>query len=70
MEGLENAEDIGQAWWTDNKAEEEFRISFSGYITLCFTTTKNGYQQQYEKPAVDLGFWEPRLDTEYDSEEI
>jgi len=70
VEGLENAEDLVQAWWTDNMPGEEFPTVFSAYITVCFTPTKDGYEQHSEDRAVDLGFWEPHLDTDYDSEEI
>ena len=70
VEGLENGEDLLQAWWTDNVPGEEFTIVFSGYITVCFTPTQDGYEQHSEEPAVDLSFWEPHLDTDYDSEEI
>jgi len=70
VEGLENAEDLVQAWWTDNMLGEDFPTGFSGYITVCFTPTKNGYEQHSAAPTLDLGFWEPHLDTDYDSEEI
>ena len=70
VEGLENAEDLVQAWWTDNMPGEEFPTVFSGYITVCFTPTKDGFEEYYDEPAVDKGFWEPHLDTDYDSEEI
>jgi len=49
---------------------EEFPTLFSGYIAVCFTPTKDGYEQHSEESAVDLGFWEAHLDTDYDSEEI
>ena len=49
---------------------EEFPIVFSRYITVCFTPTKDGFEQHAEAPVVDKGFWEPHLDTDYDSEEI
>jgi len=72
VEGLENAEHLPvvQAWWTDHMAGEEFPTVRSGYITVCFTPTKDGYEQHSEERVVDLGFWEPHLDTDYDSEEI
>jgi len=70
VEGLENMEDLVQVWWTDNMPGEEFPTLFSGYITVCFTLTKCGYEQHSEEQRVDLGFWEPHLDTDYDSEEI
>ena len=57
MEGLENAEDLVQAWWTDNMPGEELPTVFSGYIAVCFTPTKDGYEQHSFEPAVDLGFW-------------
>ena len=68
--GLENAQDLVQAWWTDNMPGEEFPIVVSGYITVCFTPTKDGFEQHAEEPVVDKGFWEPHLDTDYDSEEV
>ena len=70
IEGLENGQDSVQAWWNDNMPEEEFPIVFSGYITVCFTTIRDGFEQHAEAPVVDKGFWEPHLDTDYDSEEI
>jgi len=70
MEGLENAEDLVQAWWTDNLPGEEVPTVFSGYLTVRFTPTKDGYEQHSAEPTVDLGFWEPHVDTDYDSEEI
>jgi len=70
LEGLENAEDLVQAWWTDNMPGEEFPTDFSGYIAGCFTPTKDGYEQHSEERMVVLGFWELHLDTGYDSEEI
>ena len=59
-----------QAWWTDNMPGDEFPTVFSGYITVCFTPTKACFEEYYDEPAVDKGFWEPLLDTDYDSEEI
>ena len=70
VEGLENAEALVQAWWMDNMPGEEFPNVFSGDITICFTPTKDGFEEYYDEPAVDKGFWEPHLDTDYDSEEI
>jgi len=70
VEGLKNAEDLVQAGWTDNILEEEFPTIFSGYITVCFTRTKDGYEQHSEELAVDLGFCEPHLDTDYESDEV
>ena len=49
---------------------EEFPNIFSGYITVCFTPTKDGFEEYYNELAVDKGFWEPHLATDYDSEEI
>ena len=43
---------------------------FSGYITVGFTCSKDGYEQYSEGPAVDLDFWEPDLDSDDDNEEI
>jgi len=48
----------------------EFPTVFSGYIKVCFTPTKDGYEQHSKEPTVDFGFWEPHLDTDYDSQEI
>ena len=59
-----------QAWGTDNMPGAEFPNVFSGYITVCFTPTKDGFQQYCVEPVVDKGFWEPHLDTDYDSEEV
>ena len=63
VEGLENAEDLVQAWWTDNMAGDESPTVFTHYITVCCTPTKNDYEQSSAEPAVDLGFWESHLDT-------
>ena len=70
MEGLENAEDLVQAWWTDNMPGVEFPTILSGYMMVCWTPTKDGFEQYYNEPAVDKGFWEPHVETDYDSEEI
>jgi len=70
VEELENADDMVQAWGTDKMPGEEFPTLFSGYITVCFTPTKDGYERYCEEPTVDWGFWEPYLDTDCDSEEI
>ena len=70
VEGFENAEDLVQAWWTDNLPGEEFPTVFSGYITVSFSPTKDDYEQYFEDSTVDLGFWEPHLDTNYDNKEI
>jgi len=43
VKGLENSEDLVQAWWIDNMPGEEFPIVFSSYITVCFTPTKDSY---------------------------
>ena len=53
-----------------NLTGEEFPTVSSAYITVCFTPTKDGYEQHFGEPAVDLGFWELDLDTDYDSEKI
>jgi len=39
VKGLENAEDLVQAWWTNNMSWKEFLTVFSGYITVCFSCT-------------------------------
>ena len=70
VEGLENAQDLVLAWWTENIPGEEFLIVFSSYITVCFTPTKNGFEQHAEAPVVHKGFWEPHLDSDYNSKEI
>ena len=44
IEGLENAQDLVQAWWTNNMPGGEFPIVSSGYITVCFTPTKDGFE--------------------------
>ena len=69
MEGLETAEELIQAWWTDNMPGEEFPTVFSGYISVCFSPTKDGWEYYSEEASVDKGLWEPHLDTDYDSEE-
>ena len=49
----------------------EYRLILSMfYITVCFTPTKEGFEQYCVEPVVDKGFWEPHLNTDYDSEEI
>jgi len=70
VERLENAEDLVQAWWTDNMPGEKFPAVFSGYITVGFAHTKDRYEQHSEEPTVDMGFWEPHWDTDYYIEEI
>jgi len=55
-EGLENAEDLRQAWWPDNMPGVEFPTGFPGYIKVCFTSTNDAYEQHSEVPAVGLGF--------------
>jgi len=37
---------------------------------FCFTPTKDGYEQHSEESAVDLAFWKPHLDTDYDSDHL
>ena len=49
---------------------DEFPTVFSGYITVCFTPTKDCFEEYYDAPAVDKGFWEPHLETDYDSEDM
>ena len=49
---------------------EEFPIVFSGYITVCFTPTMDGFEQHAVEPVVDKRFWEPHLDTDYNSEKV
>jgi len=68
--GLENALDLVQAWWTDNLLGEDFPTVVCDDITVCVTPTKDSYAQHSEKPTVDLRFWQPHLDTDYDGEEI
>jgi len=70
VEGLENAEDLVQAGWTDKIPGEEFATVFSGYSRVCFTPTKKGYEQHSEEPTVDVGFREPHFDTDNDGREI
>ena len=70
VEGVKNAEDLVQGWWTDNLPGEELPTICSGYITVCFTPTEDGFEQHSEEPTAVLGFWEPHLDTDYDSEEV
>ena len=70
IEGLGNAQDLVQAWWTNNMPGEEFPIVFSGYITVCVTPTKDRFEKYSESPVVDKGFWKAHMDTDYDSEEV
>ena len=70
VEGLEHTKDLVQAWRIDNMAGEEFPALFSGYIEVCSTPTKNGYEQYSEESIVDFGSWELHLDTDDDSQEI
>ena len=39
-------------------------------VNLLQTSTKNEFEQYCNEPVVDNGFWEPHLNTDYDSEEI
>ena len=48
---------------------EEFPTVFSDYISACFSPIKDGWEYYSAEPAVDKGFWEPHLDTDYDSME-
>ena len=57
MEGLENAEDLVQAWWPDNMPGVEFPTVFPSYIKVCFTSSKDAYEQHSEVPVVGLGFY-------------
>ena len=68
MEGLENGEDLVQVWWMDNMPGEEFLTIFSRYILVCFSPIRDGWEHYSEEPSVDKRFWEPHLDTDYDSE--
>ena len=34
----------------------EFPTGFSSYITVCWTPTKNGFEQYYNEPIVNKGF--------------
>jgi len=70
VEEHENAEDMVQAWRTDNMPGEEFPPASSCYIKVSLPALKDGYEPRSEKPALDLGFLEPDLETEYDSEEV
>ena len=70
VEGLDNAVDLVQAWWTDKMPGDKFPTIFSAYITVCLTRTGEGFEQHSEAPAVDRGSWEPHLDTDYNTEEI
>jgi len=49
---------------------EVFPTVFNRYITICFTSTENTYEQHSTVLPVDFGFWEPHLDTDHDKEEI
>ena len=69
IEGLENAKDMVEAWWTDNMPGDEFPTIFSSFITVGFSPIRDGFEVFVDEPAVDKGFWEPHLHTDYDSEE-
>jgi transposase InsO family protein len=66
IEGLRNAEDMIQEWWTDNMTGEEFPV-FTGYITIGFSPTRAGFSEYEEKGPIDKGFWDPHFETDYDS---
>jgi hypothetical protein len=66
VEGLEHADEMIQAWWTDNMPGEEFPV-FSGVITVGFSPTRAGFSEFEEEGPVDKGFWDPYLETDYDS---
>ena len=68
LEGLGNAADMVQAWWTDNMPGEEFPFVFSGYISIGFSPIKDGFEPYFDEPSVDKGFWDPHFDTDYSSE--
>jgi len=59
VEGLENLEELVHAWLTDNMPEEEFPTICSSYITVCFSPSKDGYEEHSEEVTVDLEFGNP-----------
>ena len=68
VEGLEHAEEMVQAWWTDNMPGQGFPV-FSGYIFVGFNPVRDGVERYSSTGQVDKGFWDPHTDTEYDSAE-
>ena len=66
MEGLEHTEEMVQAWWTDNMIGEEFPV-YSGRITIGFSSNEAGLTEYVDEWPVDKGFWDPYLETDYDS---
>ena len=68
VEGLEYAEEMVQAWWTDNMPGQEFSVS-SGFISVGFNPVWDGMEKFRDWGPVDRGFWDPHADTEYDSAE-
>jgi len=55
-----------QAWWTDNMIGEECPV-YSGRITIGFSPTEAGLTEYVDEGPVDKGFWDPYLETDYDS---
>jgi len=45
---------------------EEFPVN-SGRITIGFSPTEEGLTEYVDEGAVDKGFWDPYLETDYDS---
>ena len=68
VEGLEPAEEMVQAWWTDNMPGQEFPV-FSGYISVGFNPVRDGVERYSSAGQVDRGFWDSHTDTDYDSTE-
>jgi len=66
IEGLEHVEEMVQAWWTDNMIGEEFPV-YSGRITIGFSPTEAGLTEYVDEGPVDQGFWDPYLETDYDT---
>jgi hypothetical protein len=68
LEGLEHAQEMAQEWWTENMVGEGFPV-FSGYITVGFSPVRAGFSEYTNEGPVDKGFFDPHLETDYDSSE-
>ena len=55
IEGLKHAEEMVQAWWTDNMVGEEFPV-YSGWITIRIWPTKASFTEFGDEGRVDTGF--------------
>ena len=66
IEGLEHAKEMVQAWWTHNMIGEKLPV-YSGRITIGFSPTEAGLTEYVDEEHVDKGFWDPYLESDYDS---